>query len=269
MTQPTMGLVHLNVARLEPLIQFYTETIGLQVNRTQQNTVHLGVHDRDLLALTETPTAKRVSGTAGLYHFAILLPSRYDLAKSLVHLVRTRTPLQGLSDHGVSEAIYLEDPESNGIEIYADRPRSQWYTGSRLQMVTRALNVDDLTRTLRGQETTFSTLHPDTYIGHIHLHVGHIQTTEAYYTQQVGLDVVVNYGGSATFMSYDGYHHHIGANIWAGRSPRHEGTLGLEKFELRVHPSRFDDLANRNSIQATDSFTLKDPSNNTIVVCRA
>ncbi|MFZ4827417.1 MAG: VOC family protein [Phototrophicaceae bacterium] len=269
MTQPTIGLVHLNVARLEPLIQFYTETIGLQVNRTQQNTIHLGVHGRDLLALTETPTAKRVSGTAGLYHFAILLPSRYDLAKSLVHLVQTRTPLQGLSDHGVSEAIYLEDPEGNGIEIYADRPHSQWYIGDRLQLYSRALDVDDLMLSLRGQETAFTMLHPDTYMGHIHLHVGHIQNTEAYYTQKLGVDVLVNYRGSATFMSYDGYHHHIGANIWAGRSPRHEGTLGLEKFELWVNPSRFDDLANRNGIQATDSFTLKDPSNNTIVVCRA
>lgn len=269
MTQPTIGLVYLNVAHLDPLIQFYTKIIGLQVNRTEENTVYLGVPNRDLLALTETPTAKRISGTGGLYHFAILLPSRYDLAKSLAHLAQTRTPLQGLSDHGVSEAIYLEDPEGNGIEIYADRPRAKWYAGTKLSMYTRALNVDDLMLNLQGQDVGFSTLHPDTYMGHIHLHVGHIQNTEAYYTQKVGLDVLVNYGGSATFMSYDGYHHHIGANIWAGRSPRHDGSLGLDKFELHVSASRFDDLAERNGIEATSDFTLKDPSNNTIVVCRA
>lgn len=233
MSQPVIGTVYLNVANLKKMLTFYQDIIGLKLHRQEDNTAYLGVGGEDLLALNHTPNAPRVGGITGLYHFAILLPSRAALARSLKRLADTQTPLQGLSDHFVSEAIYLADPEGNGIEIYRDRPRDVWYKNGQLDMGTVAMDVDGVMSTYTDEDTTWNGLPSGTIMGHIHLHVASVPNAEAFYKHLFGLDILLNME-HATFMSYEGYHHHLGANIWGGRTlPPDETILGLEKFVLR------------------------------------
>lgn len=234
MSQSVIGTVYLNVANLQKMLSFYQDIIGLKLHRQEGNTAYLGVGEEDLLALNHTPNAPRIGGITGLYHFAILLPSQAALARSLKRFADTQTPLQGLSDHLVSEAIYLADPEGNGIEIYRDRPREGWYKNGQLQMGTIAMDVEGVMSAYDDEDTTWNGLPSGTIMGHIHLHVSSVPKAEAFYHDLFGLDVLLNMG-HATFMSYGGYHHHVGANIWAGRTLPPDATiLGLEKYVL--HP---------------------------------
>lgn len=180
MSQPVIGTVYLNVANLKKMLTFYQDIIGLKLHRQEDNTAYLGVGGEDLLALNHTPNAPRVGGITGLYHFAILLPSRAALARSLKRLADTQTPLQGLSDHFVSEAIYLADPEGNGIEIYRDRPRDVWYKNGQLDMGTVAMDVDGVMSTYTDEDTTWNGLPSGTIMGHIHLHVASVPNAEAF-----------------------------------------------------------------------------------------
>jgi catechol 2,3-dioxygenase len=274
MAQSTIGTVYLNVANLEQLAAFYQDIIGLKVHRRDGNTLHLGVGGDDLLVLTETPGGKRVPGTTGLYHFAILVLSRLDLARSLKHIAETNTPLQGLSDHFVSEAIYLADPEGNGIEIYRDRPASGWFQDGSLHMGTVAMDVDGVLGELdrQDEDIPWTGLHPDTVMGHIHLHVASVRESEAFYRDLLGFDVMLNME-SATFMSVDRYHHHIGANTWAGRVPPPPSTLGLDKYVIHLPGSdqlnailtRLDQ-ANVPVEESGVGYRVADPSNNYIVL---
>lgn len=272
MSNFTIGTVYLNVANLETMLTFYQDIIGLQVHGRVGNTAQLGVGEHDILVLTETPDKQRVRSATGLYHFAILVPTRVQLAKSLKHLAETQTRLQGLSDHLVSEAIYLADPESNGIEIYHDRPREGWYSNGQLQMDTLALNVDDLMQTLTPENSAWEGLPAGTIMGHIHLHVASVPQAETFYQNILGMDVLINMG-SATFMSYDGYHHHVGANVWGGRQLRTGKELGLEKYDLHIHDAkRLETILGQldaNDIdiaQVDESYLVQDPSNNQIVI---
>ena len=273
MTQFTIGTVHLNVANLDNQLRFYQEVIGLQVHHNNGTTAGLGVGADDLLRLYATPDRQRVRGITGLYHFAILVPSRLQLAKSLRHLAETQTRLQGLSDHYVSEAIYLADPEGNGIEIYHDRPQADWYDANGdFVLNTAPMDVDGVMGTLAAQNATWEGLPAGTIMGHIHLHVAAIPQTETFYRQVLGMDIMTNIG-SATFMSYDGYHHHVGANIWGGRALPSTPTLGLEKYNLHSHDdSRLQTiLANLDAIGTTitetdGTYTFHDPSHNQIVL---
>jgi len=167
-----------------------------------------------------------------LYHFAILLPSRRDLAETLWRLAGRHVEFQGFSDHLVSEAIYLADPEGNGIELYRDRPRAEWpYRGDALQMATLPLDTDDL---LAEADGPAEALAGGTTIGHVHLHVGDLARAEAFYRSVIGFDLVLRYGPSAAFLSAGGYHHHLGLNVWAGRdvpSPP-DDSPGLRWYEL-------------------------------------
>jgi catechol 2,3-dioxygenase len=268
MSQSVIAMVYLNVANLEKMLAFYQDIIGLKVHHQEGKTTYLGAGGEDLLALNETPAARRVRGITGLYHFALLLPSRAALARSLKRLVDTQTPLQGMSDHLVSEAIYLADPEGNGIEIYRDRPREVWYAADgQLNMDTVALDIEGVMTAFYEEDTAWNGLPPETIIGHIHLHVSDIPQAEAFYRDLFGLDVLFNMG-HATFMSYEGYHHHIGANIWAGRNlPPDEPVLGLEKYMLRVPDtiavdSILDrmDAANVDISEGDEGYFLRDSS---------
>ncbi len=230
-----LGAVHLTVADLDAAIDFYTRRIGLRLKVRSEGEARLGTRDEDLLVLVARPDARRARGTTGLYHFAILVPSRADLANVLRHLVETRTPLQGASDHLVSEAVYLADPEGNGIEIYRDRPRAEWpLRDGRLRMATDPLDVDGLLAESAGG--TWSGLPDGTRMGHVHLHVSRLPETEAFYTGVLGFDLVQRYGGAALFVSAGGYHHHVGLNTWAGEgapAPPPD-SLGLRFFEVRL-----------------------------------
>jgi len=140
-----IGAVHLTVANLDRSLDFYQNQLGFKLHRREGDTARLGAGGRDLLVLTQIPEAPHPRGTTGLYHFAILVPSRLELARSLRRIAETRTPVQGFSDHLVSEAIYLPDPDGNGIEIYRDRPRDEWpRDDGRLRMATDPLDIDGI-----------------------------------------------------------------------------------------------------------------------------
>jgi catechol 2,3-dioxygenase len=212
-----MGAVHLTVSDLERSLAYYREQIGLRVLRRDDGTAELGA-DRTLLVLTEQPGARPADGYSGLFHFALLVPTRRDLARWLAHAARDRVALQGLSDHDVSEAIYLRDPDHHGIEIYADRPRERWEGEVAERMTTLPLDVEDLFGELDDPATEpFDGLPDGTRMGHVHFCVADVEEAVAFYRDQLGFDLMARYGTEAAFLSAGGYHHHVGVNTWQSR----------------------------------------------------
>lgn len=233
-----IGTVHLRVADLERVLGFYSRLLGLRAEHLKGGDValHVGSATDPLLRLVAAPAAPpRPPGTTGLFHLALLVPERGDLAAVLIRLARARYPLQGLSNHGVSEALYLADPEGNGIEIYADTPRDAWPTrNGRLAMWTQPLDVDDLL-TAPG-ERTGAGLPEGTRMGHVHLQVGDLAEAERFYADGIGFGPTVRDYPGALFLAAGGYHHHLGLNTWAGRNAPAPpaGALGLDTFLVRV-----------------------------------
>ncbi|MEO0561714.1 MAG: VOC family protein [Chloroflexota bacterium] len=237
-----IGTVHLNTHNPDKLTTYYTERIGLQHLGTADGITQLGVGNHTLLALHHTPDAPHAPRTAGLFHFALLVPTRADLGAVLQHLIASNTRLSGASDHAVSEALYLTDPEGNGIEIYRDRPREDWYDGDRFLLTTVALDADGVLAD--ASDRPWSGLPDGTTMGHVHLHVADITDAEAFYTDVLDMDIMMNVG-SASFISYDGYHHHLGVNIWGGRKPAQPGARGLRHWELHLAPNEYDKVLSR------------------------
>lgn len=228
-----IGTVALTVRDLDTMGRFYEEVVGLAPIDAGSGLARLGVGDTTLLELRHDPAAplaRRVD--AGLFHTAFLLPSRAHLAQWLIHALDLSVPLQGASDHLVSEAIYLADPEGNGIEIYWDRPSETWtWRDGMVEMATHRLDVDGLVGTVATR--SWAGLPACSIIGHVHLQVGDLRRAEAFYAGVLGLDVACRYPG-ATFLSSGGYHHHIGTNVWnsRGASPRPSTSTGLANVEL-------------------------------------
>jgi len=232
----SVGSVHLTISDVNRSVRFYESHLGFTLNRRDDRTAWLGAGGSDLLVLSQCETAPRVRGTTGLYHFAILVPSRDDLARSLRRLVMTETVLQGAADHGVSEALYLADPDGNGIEIYRDRRRAEWpYVGGHLQMGAEPLDFDNLLGEHTGPGDGAG-LARATAIGHVHLHVSRLADAERFYVGVLGFDLMQRYGPSAIFVSAGGYHHHIGLNTWAGvgAPPPPPGAIGLRHFTVTL-----------------------------------
>ena len=231
-----VGLVHLTVADLARSLTFYQERIGLQLHEQRGETAVLGAGGDDLLRLTEVAGARSASGHSGLYHFALLLPSRADLSATVGRLLRLSTPLTGAADHLVSEALYLNDPDGNGIELYRDRPRSEWrHVDGRIQMDTLPLDLDGLLRAA-GPRTGAELLPPATVMGHVHLHVADLASAIAFYRDVIGFDLQMRYGSAAAFLSAGGYHHHLGINTWAGvgAPPAPADATGLRYWQIRL-----------------------------------
>jgi catechol 2,3-dioxygenase len=228
----TVGAVHLTVADLDRSISYYESAIGLRVHERDGSVARLGAGGDDLLVLYEEPGAQPVRGHTGLFHFALLLPDRVALASWLVHAAQTRVPLSGMSDHLVSEAIYLRDPDGHGIEIYRDRPRAEWPGDGRggVTMDTLPLDTDSLLGALDDPSSLgdYAGMPGGTTMGHVHLHVADIADSERFYRDVMGFDVMAHLP-EATFLSAGGYHHHLGANVWAGRgvSPPPPGSAAL------------------------------------------
>lgn len=228
-----IGTVRLRVRDLEGVSAFYRSALGLSTIEAGDRVVKLGVGTTPLLELAGDPAlAPRDPRQAGLFHTAFLLPSRADLARWLVHADAARIPLQGASDHIVSEAIYLSDPEGNGIEIYADRPVSHWRDGSgAIRMTTHPLDVQDLLRS--GDGSAWAGFPGDGLIGHVHLQVGDTGVADRFYRDVLGFDIAARYPG-ASFYGSGGYHHQLAGNAWNSRraGTRPAGSAGLDRVEI-------------------------------------
>jgi len=226
-----MGAVELSVADLDRSLDYYGTQIGLDVLARDNGRALLGGQGgSELLSLVEELDARPADGYTGLYHFALLLPERRELARWLAHAARDRVELTGLSDHYFSEAIYLRDPDHHGIEIYADRPRDVWEGQVMERMTTMPLNIEDLLGGLDDPATEpFEGMPAGTTMGHVHLRVSEIPGTIRFYRDVLGFDLTAALGPQAAFFSAGGYHHHVGANVWesAGAPPAPEGTARL------------------------------------------
>jgi catechol 2,3-dioxygenase len=212
-----LGAAHLIVTDLDRSIAYYEQAIGLQLHRREGTVAALGTGAEDVLVLHENRDARRAGRHAGLYHVALLYPSREELARVALRLAVTRVPIQGASDHGTHEAIYLPDPDGNGLELAADFPRDRWpdisgpegYGGG-----PAPLDLEGLLAAVAGEEPTPHAA-PGLTVGHVHLHVGDLAAATAFYRDGLGFEVMTDLG-SAVFLSAGGYHHHVGANVWRG-----------------------------------------------------
>jgi catechol 2,3-dioxygenase len=279
-----IGAVSLTVSDLARSRAFYERVIGLTAHERPDGGIGLGV-----TAPPDAPDLVRIYGdrsaplprrrATGLFHLAILLPARGDLAQALRRLVRARWPLDGASDHLVSEALYLSDPDGNGIEIYRDRPRDQWrYVDGALQMATLPLDLDKVVAS-GGTSEIDAGVPTETTIGHVHLQVAELERIEAFYADVIGLDVIVRSYPGALFMSAGGYHHHLGLNTWhsAGGSPSPAGAIGLRDYELVLRSAADRDaIVERAEAAGLAAATadglplLRDPSGNGVrLVVRA
>jgi catechol 2,3-dioxygenase len=245
----SMGPVHLTVADMERSLDYYRRAIGLQVHLRENGIARLGAGGDDLLVLYEEPGAKPAPRSTGLFHFALLVPSRVELARWLAHAAQQQVPLTGMSDHLVSEALYLRDPDWHGIEIYRDRARGEWsWDGNRVAMATIPLDVDSLMTALDGSEPPLEHMPPGTTMGHVHLQVADVDATEDFYAGTLGFDVTAHLGDQATFLSAGGYHHHLGANVWnsRGAQPPPPGSARLRRAEIVLpDAAAVDEVAGR------------------------
>jgi catechol 2,3-dioxygenase len=237
-----MGPVHLTVADLERSLGFYRGSLGLDVLEQDAGRASLGAGATELLGIVEEPGAQPAPRHTGLFHFALLVPARADLARWLAHAARERIPLAGMSDHYVSEAIYLADPDGHGIEIYADRPREVWEGQVMERMTTGPLDVNALLAELDDPATEpFVALAPGTVMGHVHLQVASTDDAVAFYRAVLGFDLMAEFAPSAAFFGAGGYHHHVGANTWRtlGAPPAPPGSAALRDATI-VLPTAAD-----------------------------
>lgn len=227
-----IGRVRLRVRDLKGVSGFYQRVLGLSVISQSREGATLGSGAKPLLELLADPAAApRNPRDAGLFHTAFLLPGRADLARWLAHAIKLSVPLEGASDHIVSEAIYLSDPEGNGIEVYADRPVARWRdAGGQVRMATEPLDVPDLLAAGKGDWSGFP---QDGCVGHVHLQVGDTAAADGFYRDILGFDITSRYPG-ASFFGSGGYHHHMAGNIWNSRraGPRAKGAAGLDTVEI-------------------------------------
>lgn len=239
--------VTLRVRDPDLMTRFYTEVIGLSVLAREGTATRLGVDGVTLVTLEHRPEAPFEAPTeAGLYHTAFLMPSRTHLASWLIHTAMLQYPFSGFADHRVSEAVYLDDPEGNGIEVYADRAPELWnWNNGTVVMGSEAIDFDSLLALVPNDRDTFQSAPTGTRIGHIHLRAGDIAAARAFYAAAIGLDITSG-RDDAVFLSSGGYHHHVALNTWqsVGAGPRDPNATGLAQFTLQVsdaallHPAR-------------------------------
>jgi len=228
-----IGAVALTVSNLKNALRFYQYTIGLTVHRCVENRAYLGAPDSEFLTLIETPDARPLEHEKGMYHFAIVVPTQLALAQVLMHYAQSRTPVQGLSEHYVSQSVYLGDPDGHGVEIYWDRPREDWeYPDGELKIGTTTLNTEAILKELDSTRPGWRGLPAGTPIWHIHLHALHIPTSEAFYRDIIGFDVVTRFRTFMSMLSAGGYHHHIACAMGSGfPSP---DSLSLQWYSIEL-----------------------------------
>jgi catechol 2,3-dioxygenase len=272
-----IGKVRLRVADIDDLTAFYERVIGLRAVERGGDLVRLGPDGGEpVIELVSAPDAPPAPGfSTGLFHFAILVPGRAELARALRRIAETGWRLTGASDHLVSEALYLRDPEGNGIEIYRDRPRDQWNRDNgELRMATLPLDLDSILGELDSGEEAASGMSAGTTMGHVHLQVADIPAAEGFYNGALGLDVMVRSYPGALFLSAGGYHHHLGLNTWQsqGAPPPPEGALGLERYELVLPSEAAVDAAagalgpHGDPVRVEGGVLATDPSGNRVLL---
>jgi catechol 2,3-dioxygenase len=271
----TVGPVRLFVPDLDRSRAFYEDVLGFALLKSEGDTLFLGGKDgTPLLELVERPTSIRPGRRSpGLFHFAVLFPSRAALGQELSHLIESGWRLSGAGDHLVSEALYLDDPDGNGIELYADRPRETWkFVNGRVVMDTLSVDIDSLVAEGRTIETPWNGLPAGTIMGHVHLKVSDLAATEKFYTDLIGFDLMETMP-QALFVAAGGYHHHLGLNTWmsAGSPPVPEGALGLDRITINVgDQSSFDEIVARLGAAGVavtpigNGVLIADPSQNRI-----
>lgn len=266
--------VGLKVLDLDGMKKFYRDIIGFEVISEEGNEVRLGTDGNSLLRLTASEGLMPKRGRyAGLYHFAILLPNRKELGKILLHL-HNRGIRVGSSDHLVSEALYLSDPEGNGIEIYRDRDPEEWsWSGGEVAMAVDPIDAEGILREAGLANESWSGMPAGTLMGHVHLHVSNLPEAQKFYTEGIGFEVVTQMGGQAVFLSDQKYHHHVALNIWNGMGipALPENEAGLDFFTLVVADEvKRSEMADRLSAlgaevtEADGYWETKDPAGITI-----
>lgn len=271
----TVGSVTLGVADLAMMQAYYQEIIGLELLDSGGETAVLGINQTPIVQLESRPNGKQYKQAVGLYHLAILLPTRAALGQWLNHYIeKTGRMVGGAGDHFVSEALYLNDPEGNGLEIYRDRPRDTWEFEPDGTLVMGTVAVDIPAVIAAADPAPFEKMPSETTLGHVHLQANNIPATNKFYQDQIGFDYMVGMP-TATFMSAGGYHHHLGANTWhslnAQKPPA--GSLGLINYTLilptpSAKTALLDHLANSDvPIQSGEhGEVVIDPSGNEIVI---
>lgn len=266
--------VVLKVEDLNRSTEFYKNIMGLKILSAKEKEVILtsdGITPMITIIQPEDVIPKLPRRT-GLYHFALLLPNRLDLGLFLKHIRDKKYPIIGGSNHGVSEAIYFEDPDDNGIEVYADTPTFLWHKDQgKIDMVTKPLDYNGLLD--EAGERQWNGIPKETIIGHIHLHVGDLDLAQKFYIDGLGFDLVMEIPNSALFLSSEGYHHHIGLNIWNGKNslPLPNNSAGMKYYTLLLSDddSRQNVIENLEKlgyevIQKENKIFTKDPANNLI-----
>ncbi|NOU84707.1 glyoxalase [Paenibacillus sp. LMG 31460] len=264
--------VHLIVEQLERSLSFYQGVLGFQILDRTESSVSLTLNGKDALVTLEQPAdvLPKEPRRSGLYHYAVLLPDRKELAKVIQHFVDIKYPLQGISDHLVSEALYLADPDGNGVEIYVDRPSESWeWIGEQVSMATEHFDLRSLLSEANGEK--FTGLPSDTIMGHIHLHVSDLVKAAEFYLNGLGFKVVYQISNQALFISSGGYHHHIGLNIWNGKGVQapSRNSVGLKYYTIVFA----DEITRVSAIKNLEllgyhvhDYTAVDPSGNHILL---
>jgi catechol 2,3-dioxygenase len=274
-----MGMVALSVSDLDRSLAYYTDSFGFALLQRTSGEAILGAGTTPLLVLVEQPGARAWPrggrSYTGLYHFAVLVPTRADLGRWLRHWMQAEGALPGQGDHLVSEALYLEDPDGHGIEIYRDRPRDQWtVVDGRIRMGAEPVDMQGLLNDAAATSETWTGLPQGTRLGHMHLQVGNIAAAQDFYTYVLGFDVVAQMP-SALFVSAGGYHHHLGMNVWhssgAGTAPEDSVALHFFTVELPSEEAREEVVARVEGAglpvtRHGDLALVKDPWDHTIVL---
>jgi catechol 2,3-dioxygenase len=273
-----LGPVHLVVTDLDRSVGWYESALGLHLHRRADGVAALGAGEEDVVVLHERPGARHAGRHSGLYHYALLYPSRRELARAALRLSAAETPVQGASDHRTHEAIYLPDPDGNGIELAADRPRERWPEDLGYAGGPEPLDFEALLATLEGDRVPPEQVEPGLRVGHLHLHVGDLAQGLAFYRDLVGFEEQARLGHSAAFVSAGGYHHHLGFNTWQGHGapPVPDDVVGLRHWTVVL-----DDPAQVAAVRARleaggaqtedrdGGFVVRDPWNIALAIVAA
>ncbi len=264
-----LGAVHLTVSDLDSSVAFYRDAIGLRLHRLERAVAAMGAGGEDLVVLHEEPGVRRAGRHAGLYHYALLYPSRVELSRAALRLAATRTPIQGASDHGTHEAIYLPDPDGNGIELAADRPREAWpdLANPGWDGGPKPLDLDGLLALVAGEEPRRE-VGSGLAVGHVHLHVGDLERGLSFYQGVLGFERMFSMP-TAAFVAAGGYHHHLGFNVWRGEGvgPAPAGRVGLRHWTVVLDdPTDLDAVRQRVRAAGVEveeheggGFVVRDP----------